>query len=80
LISVGSSQPVTYLRFVRQAALIHGRAQALNQPIHWQRDANRVGNVETNRTQLNHNKPGGELNPLDTMRLRVVEPNDITSP
>jgi hypothetical protein len=80
MVSVGSSRPATYLRFVRQAASIHGRAKALNQPIHRQRDANRVGNVETNRTQLNHNQPVGELNPLDTMRLRVVEPNNITSP
>jgi hypothetical protein len=42
--------------------------------------ANRVGNVETNRTWLNNDKPVDEHNPLDTMRLRVVEPNNITSP
>jgi hypothetical protein len=37
-------------------------------------DANRVGNVETNRTQLNHDATVDEHNPLDTMRLRVIEP------
>jgi hypothetical protein len=42
--------------------------------------ANGIGNVETNRTQLNHNATVDEHNPLDTMRLRVVEPNNITSP
>jgi hypothetical protein len=39
-----------------------------------------VGNVETNRTQLNHDATVDEHNPLDAMRLRVVEPNNITSP
>jgi hypothetical protein len=59
---------------------IPGRAKALYQPIHGQRDANRVGNVETNRTQLNHDTTVDEHNPLDTMRLRILEPNNITSP
>jgi hypothetical protein len=35
---------------------------------------------QTNRTQLNHAATVDEHNPLDTMRLRVVEPNNITSP
>jgi hypothetical protein len=39
-----------------------------------------VGNVETNRTQLNHDATVDEHNPLDTMRLRILEPNNITSP
>jgi hypothetical protein len=58
---------------------IPGPAEWLYQPIHRQRDANCVGNVETNRTQLNHDATVDEHNPLDTMRLRVVEPNNITS-
>jgi hypothetical protein len=58
---------------------IPGAAEALYQPIHWQRDANRVGNVETNRAQLNHDATIDEHNPLDTMRLQVIEPNNITS-
>jgi hypothetical protein len=48
--------------------------------MHRQRDPHRVRNVETNRTQLNHDATVDEHNPLDTMRLRVVEPNNITSP
>jgi hypothetical protein len=69
---------------VRQTRLpigsIRGGAEALYQPIPRQRNANRVGNVETNRTQLNHDATVDEHNPSDTMRLRVVEPNNITSP
>jgi hypothetical protein len=36
--------------------------------------------VETNRAQLNNDATVDERNPLDAMRLRVVEPNNITSP
>jgi hypothetical protein len=64
----------------RPSRTTRGRAKAPYQPIQPQRDANRVGNVETNRTQLNHDQPVDEHNPLDTMRLWVVEPNNITSP
>ena len=58
---------------------IHGPAESLDQPIHRQRNANCVGNIETNRTQLHHDATVAEYNPLDTMRLRIVEPNNITS-
>jgi hypothetical protein len=54
-------------------------AEALYQPIYRQPDANCVGNVETNRTPLNQDATVDEHNPLDTMRLRVIEPNNITS-
>jgi hypothetical protein len=56
------------------------RAETNQQPIHRQRDANRVGNVETHRAQLDHDATVGKHGPLHTMRLRVVKPNNITSP
>jgi hypothetical protein len=56
------------------------RAEATHQPVLRQRDQNRVGDVETNRAQLNDDAAVDERNPLDAMRLRVVEPNNITSP
>jgi hypothetical protein len=43
-----------------------------------QPDQNRVWDVETNRPQLNDDATVDERNPLDAMRLRVVEPNNIT--
>jgi hypothetical protein len=61
-------------------AQIRGRAEATYQPVPRQRDPNRVGDVETNRAQLNDDATVDERNPLDAMRLRVVEPNNITSP
>ena len=57
-----------------------GRAEATYEPVPGQRDPNRVGDVETNRPQLNDDATVDERNPLDAMRLRVVEPNNITSP
>jgi hypothetical protein len=57
-----------------------GRAEATYEPVLGQRDPNRVGDVETNRPQLNDDATVDERNPLDAMRLRVVEPNSITSP
>ena len=58
---------------------ISGPTESRYQPIHRQRDPNCVGNVETNRTQLNHDATIDEHNPLDTMRLQVIKPNNITS-
>ena len=62
-----------------KGGLIAGPAEALYQPIRRQRDANRVGNVETHRTQLHHHATIDEHNPVDTMRVRVIEPHNITS-
>ena len=59
---------------------LRGRAEASYEPVLGQRDPNRVGDVETNRAQLNDDATVDERNPLDAMRLRVVEPNNITSP
>lgn len=73
-------QPVKYARLCLPIGSLRGRAEALYQPIPRQRNANSVANVETNRTQLNHNATVDDDNPLDTMRLRVVEPNNIPSP
>jgi hypothetical protein len=59
---------------------VPGAAEALYQPIQWQRDANRASNIETNRTQFYHDATVDEHNPLDAMRLRVIEPHHITNP
>jgi hypothetical protein len=56
------------------------RAETNHQPIHRQRDPNRVGNVETHRPQLDHDATVDKHGSLHTMRLRVVKPNNITSP
>jgi len=58
---------------------IRGRAEATYQPVPWQRDPNRVGDVETSRAQLNDDATVDERDPLDAMRLRVIQPNNITS-
>jgi hypothetical protein len=81
MLSSPSSPPTTQVREIRSpGGSVCGRAEAIYAPIHRQRDANRVGNIETNRPQLNHDATLDEHNPLDAMRLRVVEPNNITSP
>jgi hypothetical protein len=59
---------------------IAGPAEAVHQPICWQRDAKGIGHVQTNRPQVYHDATVGEHDPLDAMRLRVIEPNNITSP
>jgi hypothetical protein len=59
---------------------IRGRTEATYEPVPRQRDPNRVGDVETNRAQLNDDATLDERNPLDAMRLRVVDPNNITRP
>jgi hypothetical protein len=56
------------------------RAEANHQPVHRQCDANSVGNVETYGPQLDHDATVDKHGPLHTMRLRVVKPNNITSP
>jgi hypothetical protein len=62
------------------ARSIRGPAEATYQPVLWQRDPNRVGDVEANRAQLKNDATVDERNPLDPMCLRVIEPNNITSP
>ena len=62
------------------AGSVRCRAEATYEPVLRQRDPNRVGDVETNRAQLNDDATVDERNPLDAMRLRAVEPNNITSP
>jgi hypothetical protein len=59
---------------------IRGGAEALYPTIPRKRNANRVRNVETNRTQLNHNATVDDHDPLNPMRLRVIEPNNIINP
>jgi hypothetical protein len=73
-------QPVKYARLVCQSAhsaAVPRRSTSLS-PGNVTRTAS--ANVETNRTQLNHNATVDDDNPLDTMRLRVVEPNNTPSP
>jgi hypothetical protein len=72
-------QPATHLSGPLGGS-VRGRAEALYQPILRQRDANRVGNIETNGPQLHHGTTIDKHHPLDTMRLRIVEANNITSP
>jgi hypothetical protein len=76
-----SSQPATQVPEIRPPGnSIRGPAEALHQPIHHQRDPDRVGNVKTNRTQRKRDATVDEHNPLHTLRLQVLEPNDTTSP
>lgn len=55
------------------------RAEAIYHRIRRQRDACRAGNFKTNRPQLKHHAILDDDNPLHTMRLRVANPNNITS-
>jgi hypothetical protein len=73
--------PVTQVREIRPASgSIPDPPEAIHQPIHRKRDTKRIGNIKTNRPQFNHDATVGEHDPLDAMRLRVIEPNHITSP
>jgi hypothetical protein len=70
-------QPVS-LRYLRSS--IGGCAKAGYEPVLRQRNPRGVGDREPNWPQFGHDARVDVLDPLNTMRLRVVQPNDVPSP
>jgi hypothetical protein len=60
--------------------LVRGHGEPRYQPIHRQRDADGLRNLETNRPHLQYDAGADADRALNPMRLRVIDANNVTRP
>jgi hypothetical protein len=59
---------------------VRGHAEPRYQPIHRQRDADGLRNLETNWPHLQYDAGADADHALNPMRLRVIDANNVTRP
>src|SRR3954452_609144 len=55
-------------------------AEALNHHLGREPHTNRIGHIKADRSHLKHHAALERYHTFDTMRLRVIDPNDVANP